>query len=393
VDAPHFLQIGDLPAFIGVGSGDLVCRCGQSTLIKGYLPGNFLAIRIRCFRCGAVAVTPGLAEGEILPRSAVGVEANQTPVVAPVSVARGTVLACRDATERCYALTRPRDAPAEAMPLSHAVLEATAAEYDRLTGGRLAQHADASPPAMASEHGGFPFAWAVARLRLQIDRPAWSWLQHDDDAMAAMHVAAFRHFLHVWGRHPLLARLAAPLAERDRFLPTMTGFATAMLLFGAGNRVGFAMAVSGRSNVQLHVGTPAGEPLSLAMLAPAALQWQDRDRRTPQRLRSAVVDGLAAARGRVNSRNQGIVILSVSILQPDFDQAVVDAIHAAFRAVGRKHRGVAAVAVVMPKVLPAGQPDRVGFGYAFYPIRNPHFVGESPIMLGSAQDFNLGRQT
>ena len=57
---------------------------------------------------------------------------------------------------------------------------------------------------------------------------------------------------------------------------------------------------------------------------------------------------------------------------------VVDAIHAAFQAVGRRHRGVAAVAVVMPKVLPVGQPDQIGFGYAFYPIRNPRFAGGEP---------------
>jgi hypothetical protein len=60
----------------------------------------------------------------------------------------------------------------------------------------------------------------------------------------------------------------------------------------------------------------------------------------------------------------------------------VDAIHAAFQAVGRRHRGVAAVAIVMPKVLPIGSLDQVGFGYAFYPIRNPRFSGENPVRLG-----------
>ena len=276
------------------------------------------------------------------------------------------------------------------MLLSHSVLEATAAEYDRLTDGRLAEHVGASPPAMGSEHGGFPFAWALLRLRQQIGRPGWSWLQQDDDALAAMHVAAFQHFLHCWGQHPLLARLASPLAERGRFLRTMAGFATAKLLFDAGNRVGFALPIPGRTDVQLQFSTAGGEPLSLATLAPEALQWRERDRRSPHVLRSAVVDALASAQGRVNARNPGIVVLSVSILQPDFDQALVDAIHAAFRSVGRRHRGVAAVAVVMPKVLPAGQPDRIGFGYAFYPIRNPHFAGENPIRLGSEQDFSLG---
>jgi hypothetical protein len=94
---------------------------------------------------------------------------------------------------------------------------------------------------------------------------------------------------------------------------------------------------------------------------------------------------VAAAQGRVNRSRPGIVVLAASILQPDFDQMVVDAIHAAFQTVGRRHRGVAAVAVVMPKVLPAGAPDRIGFGYAFYPIRNPRFAGENPIRLGTQQ--------
>jgi hypothetical protein len=171
----------------------------------------------------------------------------------------------------------------------------------------------------------------------------------------------------------------------------MTGFATARLLFDAGNRVGFLPPTSGSADVQLQFSTAEGEPLSLAMLAPDALQWEDRDGRSPQAIRSAVAGALTSVQGRVNSRNPGVVVLSASILYPDFDQALVDGIHAAFRAVGRKHHGVAAVSAIMPKVMPAGQPDRVGFGYAFYPIRNPHFAGENPIRLGSQQDFNAGR--
>ena len=85
-----------------------------------------------------------------------------------------------------------------------------------------------------------------------------------------------------------------------------------------------------------------------------------RARRSPEVLTAVVVDALAAAQGRVNRARPGIVVLTASIFQPDFDQMVVDAIHAAFQAVGRRHRGVAAVAIVMPKVLPIGTPDQVG---------------------------------
>jgi hypothetical protein len=390
LDAPHFIQVGDGPAFVGMGGSDLICRCGQSILVKGYLPANFLAIRIKCFRCGAITATPALVECEILPRSAVAIARNEVPAVVPASVPRGAVLACQDEIDR-FALTRPRDAPAEAMLLTRSVLESTAQEYDRLTGGRLVAHMNASPPAMRSAQGEHPFAWAVSRLRQQIDQPGWSWLGHDDDAMAAMYVTALQDLLNCWGQHPLLARLASALAERGRFLRTMTGFATAKRLFDAGNRVGFLPPTPDRADVQLHFSTAAGEPLSLVMLAPEELQWKEREGRRPQVIRSAIVDAMVSARGRVNSRSPGVVVVSVSILYPDFDQALVDGIHAAFRAAGRKHGGVAAVSAIMPKVMPAGQRDRIGFGYAFYPIRNPHFAGENPIRLGSQEDFNADR--
>jgi hypothetical protein len=391
LDPAHFIQVGDVPVFSGAGSGELICGCGNSTLIKGYAPQNFLAIRIRCFRCGAVTTTPGLPAGEILPRDAVAIARSDAPAVTTHNVPLGGVLACDQEVARDYALTRPRDAPREAMVLSAEILEAVAAEYDRLTDGRLAQHIAATPPAMGSAQGDHPFAWSVMRLRAQIGRPDWSWFQQNDDAVAAMHVAALHHCLACWGQHPLLSRLAAPLAAPGQFLRTMAGFAAAKLLYDAGNRVGFSLPSPGQSDLQLHFSTPAGNALSLAVRAPDALQWRERDRRTPQTLRAAVQDALASAHGQVNGRRPGIVMLSASILMPDFDQALVDAILAAFRSVGRRHRGVAAVAVVIPKVFPAGPPDRVGFGYASYPIRNPHFAGENPIRLGTAQDFDTRR--
>ena len=89
LDAPHFIQVGAAPVFRGVGLGELVCRCG-TVLIERYLPGNFLAIRIQCFRCGAVSSTPGLPDGEILTRAAVPVVATRTPAVTTTDIARGS---------------------------------------------------------------------------------------------------------------------------------------------------------------------------------------------------------------------------------------------------------------------------------------------------------------
>jgi hypothetical protein len=357
-------------------------------LIQGYLPANFLAIRIQCFSCGAVAATPGLPDGEILPGVAVAVDATLTPMVTSAAIGAAAVLACRDAIARDYALTRPVSPPDEPLRLSRQLLEDAAAAYDRLTGGRLAEHAAASPLPDGGEHGPYPFAWGVLRLRPRIDRPDWSWLYQDDDAMATMYVVALHHLMLCWGRHPLLPRLAAPLGTPDRFVRTVAALAMAKLLFDSGNRVGFALSAG---DVDLHFTTPYDEPLSFALLAPEALQWRRKDRRSPEVASGAVIDALAAAQGRVNRSRPGIVVLASSILQPGFDQMMIDAIHAAFQSAGRRHRGVAAVGLVIPKVLPAGSPDLVGFGYSFYPIRNPRFSGENPIFVGTRQDFTSQR--
>ena len=187
------------------------------------MPANFLAIRIQCFRCGAVTATPGLPEGELLPRSAVAVPAAQTPMVTTSAIAGGAVLACEEATRRDYRATQPDGPPDEPLLLSRALLENAADDYDRLTGGRLAEHAAASPTPEGTEQGPYPFAWSVLRLREWIGRPGWAWLHQDDDAMAAMYVVAMHHLMQCWGRHPLLARIAAPLAAPERFIRTVTG--------------------------------------------------------------------------------------------------------------------------------------------------------------------------
>jgi len=350
-------------------------------LIQNYQPTEFIDIRIRCARCGSVTSTPGLGEDEILPRTAVPVASTMTPVVTASQVPRGTVLVCQEALAHRYAKARPRAVPDEPISLTRAMIETAAADYDRLCGGRFADHAAASPPAMGDNHGDYPFAWAVLRLREQVGRPGWSWLHHNDDAMAAMYVTSMHHLMRCWGDHPLLSRLAAPLRNRGRFLRSTAGFALAKLMFDGGNRVAFSLA---GGDVDLHITTADGAALTVALLAPDRLQWRERDRRGLDVFRHTVMDAMGAAQPQVNRGTPGIVALAVSILQPDFDQMVVDAIHAAFQSVGRRHRGIAAIAIVMPKVLPAGQPDRLVFGYAFYPIVNPNFAGNNPVRVHAA---------
>jgi hypothetical protein len=375
LDAPHYIQVGAVPVFTGTGPDDLTCRCGQSVLITGYLPGNYLGIRIKCFRCGEVTETPGLPEGEILPHWAALVVPQAMPAVSSLGVARGALVACATASARAYELTRPRSLPDVPLGLTRQLVDQAAEVYDRLTGGQLLAQIEASVGASGDDLGSYPFAWSVHRLRERIDLPDWSWLYQNDDALAAIHVVAMHNLVQSWGHHPLFARLAAQAGEAGQFLRTVCTFATAKLLYDAGNRVGFS------DDLTLHFTTALDEPLSLALLEPPLLQWPERERCTPSAMKDAVIEAIGSVQSRVNRLRPGLVVLAVSVWDPNFDQMLVDAIHAALQVVGRKHRGVAAVAPIMPKGLPAGAPDRIGFGYTFYPILNPRFFGQNPIRL------------
>ena len=86
------------------------------------------------------------------------------------------------------------------------------------------------------------------------------------------------------------------LAEPGKFLRTVAPFATARSCLRCRQPRRIRPADTGEGDVELHFTTPADEPLTLALLAPAALQWRERDRRNPRVLRAAVTDALARRR-------------------------------------------------------------------------------------------------
>ena len=231
-----------------------------------------------------------------------------------------------------------------------------------------------------TEHGPYPFAWAVLRLRGPIGTPGWSWRYQDDDAMAAMYVMALHHLMWCWGQHPLLARLAQPLAERDRFIRTVTGFAAAKLLHDAGNRVGFSLA---GGDVGLHFTTAADEPLSLALTAPESLQWPQRTRRSPEvlRQRGGGCTGVGAGTGEPGtSGDRGARGIDPAAgLRPDDRGRDPRGVPDGRPAPSRRRGGCRCDA---EGAADCGKPDQIAFGYAFYPIRNPRFAGENPIKFG-----------
>jgi hypothetical protein len=91
-----------------------------------------------------------------------------------------------------------------------------------------------------------------------------------------------------------------------------------------------------------------------------------------------------AAQGRVNLRNPGLLLLSPGIALAGFDEALITAIQAAVAVVGRKNRGLMAVAPIVLRMQAMPDPRAIRFGYGLFPIQNRHYAGEGLIAMPAA---------
>jgi hypothetical protein len=94
-----------------------------------------------------------------------------------------------------------------------------------------------------------------------------------------------------------------------------------------------------------------------------------------------VSDAVAAAQGRINWRNPGMLLLSPGAALAGFDEALIEAVAAAMQAQGRKNRGLLAVAPIVLRLQPMPDPHVVRFGYGLFPITNQQYDGEHSVTV------------
>jgi hypothetical protein len=390
--APHFLQVGAAPVFVGDGVDDLACRCAGSTLVRGVRPGTLLAISIECSACGAVTATPGLHPDQMVPLGARMVDRNRIPVSEPLVLAPGMVLADPAELVRVDQLSQPRDVPAAPFDVTAATLAAAAADYDRLSGGQLAAHRAAVPPDDDDAAPGLarlPLAWALGKLEPNIATPGWWCLADVPDTIAAAQLGAFREFLLVWAHHPMFPAMAAGAAATGFSTHALAVFAAARCMAADGNRIGFVPPDRDGRIDGFHIATgltDTGSPERVAVLVRRfdRFDWpRGRDVQVAA-TRAATIDALIASQSRINVRRPGIVVLSVGSVLREHDMLIVEGITRALHERGRRHRGLAAVALVMPKIYPTKRSDQVVFGWAYIPFANPYHTG-SGIQLAAPQ--------
>ncbi len=374
------MQAGDAPVLLGVGGEALRCGCGN-LLIEGFDPAQFLGVGIRCGRCGSVTTSAPLAEGRMLPAFVSTAEPSAEPRPRAMKVPARVALVGRAEMERLAPLFRPAT-PDPTYRFSQGLLDQAEAAFERHVGGALP--AVAADP--ANPFTGLPdhaLAWSVRHLRAAMREASWAAMGDAPTANAVDHVAGFLHFVATWSRHPLFPAMAATVGDRGCGLHGLAPFAAAHALALMGNRVGFEEPVGYPARVggfNLAVGGTETVGVHLEVFDrfeyPFGQAWD------PPVLCAAVLEVMAAAQGRINLRNRGVLLLSPGSALPGFDEALIEAVQAAMQTLGRKNRGLMAVAPIVLRLQALADPHAVRFGYGLFPVVNRHYSGDAALQGG-----------
>jgi hypothetical protein len=373
----HFVQVQEAPILIGCGAGTLSCTCGN-ILIERFQPAQFLGVAIQCAGCGTVTTTPSLAEGKMPPASLIVAEPSREPRSGTMTVPERAAVVGRAEMERLGDLFRPLTPRDTIYQMSPDLLDQAVAAFERHVGGALPQieadHSDAFTG--LREHA---LAWAVRHLRARMRDEAWACMEDAPTANAVTHVAGFLYFVATWSRHPLFPAMAATAGDRGCSLHGLALFAAAHSLAMAGNRVAFREPtgyLSRFENFDLATGATDVVPVQFEVFDrfefPFGHPWDHAS------LRAAVSDLVAGAQGRINLRNPGLVLLSPGSALPGYDEALIEAVKVTMQSLGRKNRGLMAVAPIVLRLQAVPDPHAVRFGYGLFPVPNRHYIGKSP---------------
>lgn len=377
---PHFIQAGDAPAAIGKGASSLRCDCGVE-LVRGYDPRNFLAIDIQCGGCGRITTTPGLPTGALPPAAVMIPERRAEPLPRPADIGAQTALISQEEMQRITALFSPRTPASDRCIVTPDTLEAAAQRYDALTDGRLGTDRDALER-LGGDAGArdYPLAWALRRLRDRCEDPEWRCGASDPDSVAITLLAAFMQFDECWSQHPLFPAMAAGAAQGRFSFHALAPFGAAKSLADSGNRVTFTPPPTGGTITGFDLAIGAAERLAVQVTPYQRYEWPRDQGWTLPALSADMQAMLAAAQARINRKHPGMLVVSPGATKSAFDQPLVDAINLALGLLGRRNRGLAAMCVIMPRMLTTERGNEIRFGYSFYPMPNRHYIANQIVM-------------
>jgi hypothetical protein len=178
--------------------------------------------------------------------------------------------------------------------------------------------------------------------------------------------------------------MVATAADRSFSLHGLAPFATAHCLTMMGNRINFPepLGYPGRIEGFNLVGGPS-ETVGVHVEVFDRFEFPFGEKWDAVRLLSGVSEAIGAAQGQINLRHPGMLLLSPGTALTGYDEALIEAIKSAMQGLGRKNRGLMAVAPIVLRLQPLADPHAVRFGYGLFPIANRHYQGSMQIEVGA----------
>ena len=372
----HFVQAGDAPALVGAGRGTLTCACGN-VLIEGFQPEQFLLVGIQCGRCGAITTTACLPEGKPPPSGLSLVEPSTQPRIHPVQVPAGVALVGQSEMTRLATLFGPAKPPVAVYQISASLLDETEAAYERHA-GRALPRVEADPSDAFAGLRDHSLAWSVRHLRARVKSESWSCQEAQPTSNAVAHVTGFLHFVATWSRHPLFPAMVATADDRGFSPHGLALFGAAHALAMMRNRIGFPEPTGYPARIEgFNLAAGPAEVVRVHMEVFDRFEFPFGRKWDPGSVRAAVLEVVAAAQGRINMRNPGLLLLSPGSALPGYDEVLIEAVKAAMQSLGRKNRGLMALTPIALRLQAMANPRSVRFGYLVHPVVNRHYGGET----------------
>jgi hypothetical protein len=257
--------------------------------------------------------------------------------------------------------------------VSPSLLDEAEASFQALTGAAL-------PTIQATRDDPFsgltahPLGWAVGRLRDRLATADWRCMEDAPTSNAVTLVTGFLHFAATWSGHPLFPAMAATAAGTGFSLHGLAPYAAAHCMIMMGNQITFADPETRLGPIDGFVLAAKGGPVKVHIETFDRFEYPFGQPWDQTALRAAAAGAIEAAQSRINLRNPGSLILSPGTALDRFDWALIQAIKELIPTLGRKNRGLMAVAPVVLRLQAVQDPRAIRFGYGCFPVVNKHYA-------------------
>jgi len=388
---PVLMQGSDSPIIINeFETGiNLICEsCNKSILVENYSPECLVGIGLQCLRCGHVTWTPSMPTGEVFPSTQVVTLGDKGTFLIGSSVRnkKGVVLTCDQELVSVAVRTTPNKIDNENLELSMISLEKTSVELDLLSGGNFNRFLRAAKKAVERGHKYYrtnPLAWAMEYIKYQLSKNSLN--INDESTLVAIAliplIQGYTNIIRRWRNHDHITHIAQEFCAS--FNHTLAQFIAASYLSEHGNRVAVNppnSSTAGRS-ADLYIRVSAIKKLFMEIKTPQAFEWPNRTI-SRKNMKKVVETCLSNARGQINRKKPGILILGTTCLLPGFLKELGEIIKTVLSSKGRNYSSFAGIGYVgLDELLLRNTGFSMNFSISYYISieKNLHYFQENPI--------------